>query len=96
MIPNETNGEISRNNFVQLRLGELSNQPENTFSEVIKQPTIKRDTSINLDKETTDILDKISSASRSQLSEENHDTELLLLRQTLSQMDKQTTKRCYT
>ena len=58
MIPNETNGENSTNNFVQLRLGELENQPENTFSEVIAQPTIKRNERINLDKETTDILKK--------------------------------------
>ncbi len=58
MIPNETHGEISRNNFVQLRLGDLSSKPENTFSEVITQPTIKLDTSINLDKETRDILEK--------------------------------------
>jgi len=58
MIPNETHGEISRNNFVQMKLGELSSQPENTFSEAIEQPTIKRDTSINLDKETGDLLIK--------------------------------------
>jgi site-specific recombinase XerD len=58
MIPNETNGEISRNNFVQLKLGELSNQNTNTFSETFKQPTIKRDMSINLDKETKDFLEK--------------------------------------
>jgi integrase len=58
MIPNETNGEISRNNFVQLRLGELSSQPESTFSEVIIQPAIKQDICINLDKETRDILEK--------------------------------------
>lgn len=58
MIPNQTNGEISTNNFVQLKLGELSSQPESTFSEVIVQPTIKRDTSIHLDKETADLLIK--------------------------------------
>lgn len=58
MIPNETNGEISRNNFVQMRLGELEGQPKSTFSEIIEQPKIKRDTSIRLDKETADILTK--------------------------------------
>lgn len=58
MIPNETHGEISRNNFVQLKLGELSNQPENTFSEVNTQPSIKPEMSINLDEETTDLLKK--------------------------------------
>ncbi len=58
MIPNETNGEISRNNFVQMRLGELSSQTESTFSEASTQPTIKRKTSFNLDKETTYILKK--------------------------------------
>jgi len=58
MIPNETNGEISRNIFVQLRLGELSSQNVTTFSEVIEQSTIKQDTSINLDKETADLLTK--------------------------------------
>jgi len=58
IIPNETHGEISRNNFVQLRLEELSSQNVNTFSEVIEQPTIKPDTNINLDKETADFLEK--------------------------------------
>jgi len=58
MIPNETNGEVSTNNFVQLKLGELSSQPENTFIEVIAQPAIKRNENIILDKETTDILKK--------------------------------------
>jgi integrase len=58
MIPNETNGEISTNNFVQMRLGELENQPENNFFEIIAQPRSKRNESINLDKETTDILKK--------------------------------------
>jgi site-specific recombinase XerD len=58
MIPNETNGEISTNNFVQLRLGELKSQQVTTSSEVIIQPTIKRNEIINLDKETADILKK--------------------------------------
>jgi site-specific recombinase XerD len=58
MIPNETNGEISRNNFVQLRLGELEGQHESTFSEAIAQSTIKRDVSFDLDKETADFLIK--------------------------------------
>ena len=58
MIPNETNGEISRNNFVQLKLGELSSQNVTTFSEVIAQLMIKSDTSINLDKETANLLTK--------------------------------------
>jgi len=58
MIPNETHGEISRNNFVQLRLVELEEQSKGTFSEVIEQPTIKRDISINLDKESRDFLEK--------------------------------------
>ena len=58
MIPNETHGEISRNNFVQLKLGELSSQPESTFSGVITQPTIKPERDINLDKETADLLTK--------------------------------------
>jgi len=58
MIPNETHGEISRNNFVQLRLGELSSQTESTFSKVNTQPKIKPDTSIYLDKETADLLTK--------------------------------------
>jgi integrase len=58
MIPNETHGEISRNIFVQLRLGELSNQPENTFSKVITQPTKKRDICFNLDDKTRDVLEK--------------------------------------
>jgi site-specific recombinase XerD len=58
MIQNETHGEISRNNFVQLRLGKLSSQPESISIKVIEQPTIKQDTSINLDKETRDVLEK--------------------------------------
>ena len=58
MIPNETNGENSTNNFVQLRLGELSSQPESTFSKAITQLTINPDTSINLNKEAVDILIK--------------------------------------
>jgi integrase len=58
MIPNETNGEISRNNFVQLKLVELSSQNVTNFSEVVNQPTIKPETSINLDKETADFLIK--------------------------------------
>ena len=58
MIPNETHGGISRNNFVQLKLGELVSPPERTFSEVITQPIVKAETSINLDKETADILTK--------------------------------------
>lgn len=58
MIPNQTNGEISRNNFVQLRLDELKSQPEITFSEAIVQPKIKLETSIDLDKETRDSLTK--------------------------------------
>lgn len=41
-----------------MKLGELSNQPETTFSEVIAQPKIKRNESINLDKKTADILKK--------------------------------------
>ena len=56
MIPNETNGEISTNNFVQLKLGELSNQPENTFIATNTQPTIKPDTNTILDKETVNLL----------------------------------------
>lgn len=58
MIPNETHGEISRNNFVQLRLGELEGQHEITISRIIEQPTIKRDISFDLDKETGDFLIK--------------------------------------
>ncbi|MBE3094396.1 MAG: tyrosine-type recombinase/integrase [Actinobacteria bacterium] len=58
MIPNETHGEISRNNFVQLKLGELSSQPECTFIEDIEKPPIKRNISYNLDKETTNVLEK--------------------------------------
>jgi len=58
MIPNETHIENSRNNFVQLKLGNLSNQSERTFSEVITQPTIKRETNINLDEETANLLKK--------------------------------------
>jgi len=58
MIPNETNAEISRNIFVQLKLGELSNHSENMFSEVIVQPTIKQNDSITLDTEINDILKK--------------------------------------
>lgn len=58
MIPNETNGEINRNNFVQLRLEDQSSQPKSTFSDVITQPTVKPETSINLDKDTADLLTK--------------------------------------
>jgi integrase len=58
MIPNVTNGEISRNNFVQLRLDELKSQPESIFSDAIVQPKIKLETSIDLDKETRDFLEK--------------------------------------
>lgn len=58
MIPNETNGENSRNNFVQLRLGELSSQHVTTFSNIVKQPEIKRVSNFNLDKETGDFLIK--------------------------------------
>jgi len=60
MIPNQTHGEISRNNFVQLKLGELSNQNVTTFSEVNTQPTIKPEMSINLDEETANLLTKYS------------------------------------
>jgi len=37
MIPNEINGENSRNNFVQIRLGEIEEQKEPVFKESLKK-----------------------------------------------------------
>ena len=37
MIPNETNVKNNRNNFVQIRLGELCEQKEVTISEIVEQ-----------------------------------------------------------
>ena len=58
MIPNETNVENNRNNFVQIRLGELCERKEDVISEIVEQPKIKTKKSLNLDYETDQILEK--------------------------------------
>ena len=58
MIPNETNVENNRNNFVQLRLGELCEQKEVTISEIVEQPKRKTKGFAELDKETSHTLEK--------------------------------------
>ena len=58
MIPNETNGENSRNNFVQIRLGEIEEQKEVTISEIVKQPKRKTQDLAELDEQTRQDLDK--------------------------------------
>ena len=58
MIPNKTNTENSRNNFVQLRLGELCEQKEKPVSEIVKQPKRKTQDLAELDDETNDTLSK--------------------------------------
>ena len=58
MIPNETNVENNRNNFVQIRLGELCEQKEDVISEIVEQTKRKTQDSSELDKETNQILEK--------------------------------------
>jgi len=58
MIPNETNTENSRNNFVQIRLGELCEQKEVTISEIVERPKRKIQDLTELDEETRQILEK--------------------------------------
>lgn len=53
MIPNEINRENSRNNFVQIRLGELCEQKEDVISEIIEQPKRKKQNLAELDAETS-------------------------------------------
>jgi len=58
MIPNETNGENSRNNFRQIRLGALCKQKEYIHTVTIKQ-SLKKELEIhNLWKQNRDVLDK--------------------------------------
>jgi len=58
MIPNEVDEENSRNNFRQIRLGELCEQKECAVSEIVKQPKRKTQDLIELDGETSEILEK--------------------------------------
>jgi len=58
MIPNEVNEENSRNNFVQIRLGELCERKEDVISEIVEQSKIRTKKSLNLDYETGQILEK--------------------------------------
>jgi len=58
MIPNEVNEENSRNNFVQIRLGELCEQKEVTISEIIKQPKRKSQDFTELGKDESETLEK--------------------------------------
>lgn len=58
MIPNETNVENNRNNFVQIRLGKIEKQKEVTISEIIEKPKRKSQDLVELDKETKQILEK--------------------------------------
>jgi len=58
MIPNETNGENSRNNFVQIRLGELCEQKEVSISGIVGQPKRKSQDLAELEEETSQILEK--------------------------------------
>ena len=57
MIPNETNVENNRNNFVQIRLGEIEEQKEVTISEIVEQPRKRNDLS-ELDEQNRDSLEK--------------------------------------
>ena len=58
MIPNETNKENSRNNFVQIRLGEIEEQKEVAISRTVEQPIKKTKDLSELDEETSQILEK--------------------------------------
>ncbi|MBZ9572557.1 site-specific integrase [Patescibacteria group bacterium] len=58
MIPNEVNEENSRNNFVQLRLGEIEKQQEPIFEEVVKQPLKKERKVPDLCEKNRDFLEK--------------------------------------
>lgn len=58
MIPKKTDIENSRNNFVQIRRGELCEQKEVAFSDIVKQPKRKIQDLAGLDDETNQILDK--------------------------------------
>jgi site-specific recombinase XerD len=58
MIPNEVNEENSRNNFVQIRLGELCDQKESAIYEIIEKPKGKTQDLAELDEETSQILEK--------------------------------------
>lgn len=58
MIPNETNGENNRNNFMQIRLGELCKQKEHIHEVTIKQ-SLKEELEIpDLWKQNRDALEK--------------------------------------
>jgi hypothetical protein len=58
MIPNEVNEENSRNNFVQIKLGELCEEKELTISDIVEQPKRKTQNLSELDEETSQILEK--------------------------------------
>lgn len=58
MIPNETNVENNRNNFVQIRLGEIEGQKEVAISEIVEQPKRKTQDLAELDEETSQLLEK--------------------------------------
>jgi len=58
MIPNETNVENNRNNFVQIRLGEFEEQKEPVFEKPIKQPLKKEQKLPDLCEQNKDTLEK--------------------------------------
>lgn len=58
MIPNEVNEENSRNNFVQIRLGELCEQKEVANSVIVEHPKRKTQDLVELDEETSQLLEK--------------------------------------
>jgi len=58
MIPNETNVKNNRNNFVQIRLGEVDEQKEHIFEEPVKQPLKKECKLLDLCEQNQDFLDK--------------------------------------
>ncbi|MBZ9572378.1 hypothetical protein KJA15_03545 [Patescibacteria group bacterium] len=58
MIPNKTNTENSRNNFVQLRLGEIENQKEDVISKIVEKPKRKSQELAELVGKNSEILSK--------------------------------------
>jgi len=58
MIPNETNVENNRNNFVQIRLGGIEEQKEPVFEKPIKQPLKKERELPDLCEQNKDTLEK--------------------------------------
>lgn len=58
MIPNDGNGENSRNNFVQLRLGELEDEKEFINTKIVEMPKRERQGLNKLNEHTRQILEK--------------------------------------